>query len=206
MELIQVQGLVKRYGATTVLDGYDLAVEKGETVVVRGESGCGKTTLLRILAGLETFDRGSVALNGLDVAGVEPHRRGIAAAFQSPALWPHMTLRQNLRFVMEKPEDAIVDRLLKEAEIADLGDRYPAQISGGQAKRASLARALAPQAPILLLDEPLSHLGEEMGFRMLEWVLRETRARGVTTLWVTHDKDEADRLGARTELMLGEER
>ncbi len=204
--MIQIHGLVKRFGATTVLDGFDLEVARGETVVIKGESGCGKTTLLRIVAGLEPFEAGTVRLDGTDAAGSPPHDRGVAVAFQTPSLWPHMTVRQNLLFAMRTPDEAVAKHLLQDAEIADLADRYPAQISGGQARRASLARALAPGAPILMLDEPLSHLGAKMGARMLEWVVRQTQARGTTTVWITHSEEEAARLKARVVQMDVKER
>jgi iron(III) transport system ATP-binding protein len=200
---LELRDLRRLFDGHTALDGIDLAVAHGETIVVLGPSGSGKTTLLRLVAGLDRPDGGVIELDGRVVSGpgvlVEPHRRGIGFVFQSPALWPHMTVEQNVGYGLARvPGDERrerVGRVLGDLEIADLARRYPDQISGGQARRVALARAVAPAPRLLLMDEPLSHLDEELRRRLVP-VLRRV-ARDTTLLYVTHDPWEAEALGGR---------
>jgi len=202
---IAVLGLSKRFGTVRVLDGVDLDVAPGEAVAVLGPSGCGKTTLLRLIAGLERPDAGEIRLDD-ELASdpqwlMPPHRRHLGFAFQRSALWPHMTVADNILFgVHGIPRDAARARLgelLDRFDLADLGKRYPDQISGGQARRVSLARALAPRPRALLLDEPLTNLEPELKERLLDLVVTETRAVDTSLLYVTHDSWEASRIASR---------
>ncbi|HJV55319.1 MAG TPA: ATP-binding cassette domain-containing protein, partial [Methylomirabilota bacterium] len=158
---VALTGLVKRYGATRALDGVSLAVAPGEFFTLLGPSGCGKTTLLRMIAGFESPDAGAVLLDGHDLADVPPERRPIHTVFQSYALFPHMTVAQNVAFGlrMTGKRGAELQRLVREAldgvRLADRAEHYPHQLSGGQRQRVALARALVNRPRVLLLDEPL---------------------------------------------------
>ena len=196
--MIRAENITKNYGELTVLDGLSLTVEPGELVSILGESGSGKSTLLRIIAGLETVDSGRLLLGGKTPAR-ELAKRGVSMTFQEPALWNHMTVAENilygspLRGRAERMEEAasLADRL----GIADLLRRYPYQISGGQAKRAALARAIACRKPILLLDEPFANLDQRIKRMAIETV-REC-CGGMTVLRVTHSAEEADCLSRK---------
>ena len=196
--MIQAEGITKRYGELTVLDGLSLTAGPGELVSILGESGSGKSTLLRIIAGLEAADAGRLLLGGKDPAR-EPGKRGVSMTFQEPALWNHMTVEENilygcpLRGREERREEAasLADRL----GIGGLLKRYPYQISGGQAKRAALARAIACRKPVLLLDEPFTNLDEKSKSVAMEAV-RECCA-GMTVLLVTHSREEAEYLSQK---------
>ena len=193
---IEVKDLNKRFGDVTVASCLSLTLAAGSHTAILGESGCGKTTLLRMLAGLETPNNGEIKLFGKNVARVAPHLRQIAMTFQSPALWNHMTVKQNILFGVFGKDRKCRETLLRELsellEIDGLSAHFPPQLSGGQAKRVSLARALAARREILLLDEPFSNLDKELKERMIPR-LREKTA-GQTLLLVTHDLDEADKL------------
>jgi ABC-type sulfate/molybdate transport systems ATPase subunit len=192
---LDARGLWKAHPGAPVLSGLDLAVPSGERVAVLGPSGTGKTTLLRLLAGLDLPDAGEIRLGGELVTGagvdVPPHRRGVALVFQFPALWPHMTVLDNVLFGSAAPDRARATALLDELALEGLGGRYPDQVSGGQAKRIALARALAAQRPLLLLDEPLTHVEPAMREMLLERVLAHAAADGATLVYVTHDPAEA---------------
>lgn len=202
---VQTRGLAKRYGVQPVLTSIDLEVPAGTSVSVLGPSGSGKTTLLRLLAGLELPDAGTVTLGGREASGsggaVAPHRRGIGFAFQRSALWPHMTVGANILFGVARLDRSArqerLDALLAELELDGLAGRYPDELSGGQARRAALGRALAPEPPILLLDEPLTNLDEALRSRVLERVRDRVARTGATLVYVTHDEAEARRMAGR---------
>jgi iron(III) transport system ATP-binding protein len=193
--MLDVRNVGKRFGGTVALDGISLRLESGEAAMLRGPSGCGKTTLLRIIAGLETPDSGEIWLSGSAASRpdrlIQPHKRNISFVFQEPRLWPHMTARQNLEFVLSvlRPDERAA-RLSLAAEkmgIAGLLNRYPAELSVGQARRVALARALAPMRSLVLMDEPLTNL-DEKGRRSLLDVIRGFWAdEGFTLLYVTHE-------------------
>lgn len=202
----------KRLGQKTVLDGASMTVLAGESVAIRGRSGVGKTTLLRIIAGLELPDGGTVAIDGRVVSkpgrAEAPSRRGIGMVFQRSALWPHMTVAANLRFAMPGVDRAAARErtavLIARLELEGFGDRYPDTLSGGEARRAALARALAPHPRLLLLDEPLTHLDAELRDEMLRLFERiveqrdgELVAPDASVVVVTHDPRVADRLAGR---------
>ncbi len=194
--MIELRGVSKKFGPLCAVDAAGLVLREGERVTLTGPSGCGKTTLLRLIAGLETPDAGEIRIGGNLVSRpgwtLAPHLRGIGFVFQEPALWPHMTVAANVRFALRGSPNGL-PQLLREAGIAALAGRYPDQLSGGQARRVALARALAASPSCLLLDEPLAHLDGESKACQMELILRA----GVTTILVTHDEREAASLGGR---------
>jgi multiple sugar transport system ATP-binding protein len=207
MAEIRVERVVKSFGAATVLYDVSLVVADGNFVALLGPSGCGKTTLLRIIAGLETQTSGRVLIGGRDVSGLPPRARGLAMVFQNYAVFPHMTVRQNVGFGLDMAR-ADADRISRQTEraarlmhIEMLLDRYPAQLSGGQRQRVAVARALAVEPAVLLMDEPLSNLDALLRLEMraeLKSVLTEA---GTTTIYVTHDQTEAMGLADRIAVM-----
>ena len=197
--LIDVQQVSKRFGAVQALGEISFSVPRGGSLALRGPSGSGKTTLLRLLCGLEEPDRGQVALDGQVVSQpgrlIPPWQRGIGAVFQKPALWPHLTVRQNAAFGLagwEKGQAAArLDELLDAAGLARLAGRYPHQLSGGEAQRTALVRALSPRPPILLLDEPFANLDPALRTAMLAFVQQIQQAEGATLILVAHDDESA---------------
>ena len=200
---VRLRGVVKRHGSTTVLHGVDLDIAAGEFFVLLGPSGSGKTTTLRILAGLETLSAGQVWLDGQDVTMAEPGERDVAMVFQSYALYPHMTVAQNIGFPLKMVGEpaAQIARAVQEAadrvSIGHLLQRRPGQLSGGQQQRVALARAIVRQPRLFLLDEPLSNLDAKLRLDTRVELRRLQRALGVTTVYVTHDQEEAMTLADR---------
>ncbi len=191
---IELCSVSKSYGEKAVLDKVSLTVRRGEAVALTGESGCGKTTLLRIIAGLEEFDGGRLYLEGKEALSLAPHRRNLAMVFQEATLWNHMTVYRNIAYGMKKKDKQVVQELAECLKIDGLLDRYPGEISGGQAKRVSLARAFASDRDIFLLDEPLSNLDDGTREMVLQFI-RERYVGKKTMIYVTHDRAEADGLG-----------
>ncbi|MCG3178116.1 MAG: Sulfate/thiosulfate import ATP-binding protein CysA [Phycisphaerae bacterium] len=197
MKRLTVSQLSRSFGEVRAVDAMDLVVEPGEMFFLLGPSGCGKTTLLRMLAGFVTPDGGTIHLGDRDVTALPAHRRNCGMVFQNYALWPHMTVAQNIEFglqVRRAPSAARrerVERMLQTVRMEGLGGRMPAQLSGGQQQRVALARALAIEPDLLLLDEPLSNLDAKLRVEMRAEILRICRATGVTTVYVTHDQKEA---------------
>lgn len=197
--MITVQDISKSFGGIAALLAVSFHVMPGEALALVGPSGGGKTTILRLIAGLEEPDRGTIAIGGRLVSrkGLvhPPHERGIGMVFQKPALWPHMTLAQNIAFPLaSKPQSAGAERvreILRFTHLEGLEHRYPHQVSGGEAQRASLARALAPRPAILFLDEPMAGLDWDLVSSMIELLNEVRRATGVTIIYVSHDLDEA---------------
>ncbi|MBM3568358.1 MAG: ABC transporter ATP-binding protein [Alphaproteobacteria bacterium] len=204
---LAIAGAVKRFGATAAVDGVDLAVQPGEFVALLGPSGCGKTTLLRGIAGLTALDAGRIALDGVDLAGVPPWRRGLGMVFQSYALFPHMTVAENVGFGLRMhgiggaEAAARIARTLDLVRMEGFAQRRPAQLSGGQQQRVALARALVTEPPVLLLDEPLSALDAKLRHAMRQELRELQRRLGITALFVTHDQDEAMGLADRIAVM-----
>ena len=207
MSFVEIHGLSKSFGATAVFADIALQIEQGQVCVLVGPSGCGKTTLLRVMAGLAQPDTGRILIGGRDVLGLAPHRRGIAMVFQNYALFPNMTVAQNISFALEqqgKRGADLTQRVAAMIDLMDLGPRAnarPAALSGGQKQRVALARALALEPQLLLLDEPLSALDAQIRKR-LQVEFKRLQARiGFTAVFVTHDQEEALILGDRIAVM-----
>ncbi|MFD4640879.1 ABC transporter ATP-binding protein [Lentzea sp. NPDC058436] len=198
---LELKGLRKTFGDNTALDGLDLELAEGELVSLLGPSGCGKTTALRIVAGFETSDSGTVTVGGKDITRVPANKRDMGMVFQAYSLFPNMTAAQNVAFglKMRKADSKKAGELLELVGLAHLGGRYPHQMSGGQQQRIALARALAIQPRVLLLDEPLSALDAKVRVNLRDEIRRIQTELGMTTLFVTHDQEEAlavsDRVG-----------
>jgi putative spermidine/putrescine transport system ATP-binding protein len=202
---VQMTGLSRRYGQVVALDRLDLTLQPGELVALLGPSGCGKTTTLRLLAGLEDADAGQITVAGRDITHVPASRRDMGMVFQAYSLFPHMTVRQNVAFGLRlrRVAAAVRDRraveMLELVGLSEQADRYPHQLSGGQQQRVALARALAIEPQVLLLDEPLSALDAKVRAQLRDEIRRIQLEVGITTLFVTHDQEEAlaiaDRVG-----------
>ncbi len=194
---ILVRNVSKRFGDFAALDDVSLDVESGSLTALLGPSGSGKSTLLRIVAGLEWPDAGEIVLAGRDATALAPQKRGVGFVFQHYAAFKHMTVRENVAFglrVRRRPRAEIrerVDELLGLVQLQGFGDRYPAQLSGGQRQRMALARALAPEPRVLLLDEPFGALDARVRRELREWLRRLHDVVHVTTVFVTHDQEEA---------------
>ena len=194
---ILVRNVSKRFGDFVALDDVSLDVESGALTALLGPSGSGKSTLLRIIAGLESADQGEILLGGKDATALAPQKRNVGFVFQHYAAFKHMTVRDNIAFglkVRKRPKSEIaerVDELLNLVQLQNFGHRYPAQLSGGQRQRMGLARALAPEPQVLLLDEPFGALDARVRSELREWLRRLHDVVHVTTVFVTHDQDEA---------------
>ncbi|MEP7011203.1 MAG: ABC transporter ATP-binding protein [Acidobacteriota bacterium] len=203
MSYLEIENLAKAFGGKPVLEGLTLGIEKGEILALLGPSGSGKTTALRLLAGFETPDRGRISVEGEDVTALPPARRNFGMVFQHYALFPHLTAGENVAFGLEsrkvtKPEIARrVAEALALVELPQLVGRKPGEMSGGQQQRVAVARALAPEPRVLLLDEPLSNLDPSLRERTRRELRSAIRRVGITTVLVTHEQEEAFHLGDR---------
>ncbi|HEU5049974.1 MAG TPA: ABC transporter ATP-binding protein, partial [Gemmatimonadales bacterium] len=206
-----LEGLTRRFGSVTAVDGVSLAIAPGEILALLGPSGSGKTTLLRLLAGFEAPDAGRVLVAGEDVTGVTPVARRFGMVFQHYALFPHLDVAQNVAFGLEsrRMESAEIRRRTDEAlalvDLSGFERRRIAQLSGGQQQRVALARALAPEPRVLLLDEPLSNLDPALRERTRREIRELIHRVGITTVFVTHEQDEAFDLGDRIAVLRGGE-
>jgi sulfate transport system ATP-binding protein len=194
---IEIRNVTKRFGSFTALDGVSLEIPDGSLTAVLGPSGSGKSTLLRIVAGLERPDAGGVLLSGEDATGLAPQRRNVGFVFQHYAAFKHMTVRDNVAFALtirKRPKQEIrerVDELLELVQLSGFADRYPSKLSGGQRQRMALARALAAKPRVLLLDEPFGALDARVRAELRDWLRRLHEEVHVTTVFVTHDQEEA---------------
>ena len=203
---LQVAALTKRFGATRALDGLELAVREGEFLALLGGSGSGKSTLLRLVAGFEAADAGSIRIAGRDMAGLPPAARPCAMMFQSYALFPHLSVAENVGYGLRRAgvfSLARVEELLALVGLAGFGARRPAQLSGGQQQRVALARALARKPPLLLLDEPLAALDAGLRAQTGAELRRLQRETGTSFVMVTHDQGEALALADRIAVLAG---
>jgi iron(III) transport system ATP-binding protein len=207
--VLELDGVSKAFGSTAVIEDLDLQVEDGELLTLLGPSGCGKTTTLRLIAGLERPNTGDIRLDGDCVASadtfVAPENRDVGVVFQEFALFPHRTAEENVAFGIDhlpKAErDARVDELFELVDLTEQRDSYPDELSGGQQQRVALARSLAPEPQILLLDEPFSNLDVDLRVEMRQEVRRILKEAGVTAISVTHDQEEAMSISDRVAVM-----
>ncbi len=206
---ISIRGLTRSFGATAVLQGIDLDIASGEFAVLLGPSGCGKSTLLRLVAGLDRPDAGAIAIAGHDVLGLEPKDRGCAMVFQNYALYPHMTVAENIGYSLrlaglgKAERRARVERIAELVQLDGLLDRKPAQLSGGQRQRVAMARAVIRSPRVFLFDEPLSNLDAKLRTQMRHEVRRLHAEAGATSIFVTHDQVEGMTLADRLIVMNG---
>lgn len=209
MPFLEIRNLEKSFGSTRVVKSFNLGIEKGEFVSLLGPSGCGKTTVLRMVAGFETPTSGAILIEGKDVVAQRPNQRKIGMVFQSYALFPNLTVAQNVGFglkvagVAASESTARVTEMLRLIGLPDLGNRYPFQLSGGQQQRVALARALAVRPRVLLLDEPLSALDAKIRVSLRTEIREIQRELGITTIFVTHDQEEALTMSDRVVVMNG---
>ena len=212
MVRVSVEAVGKRYGSVEALRSVSLDFDAGRLTAILGPSGCGKTTLLRSIAGFVSVDSGSIRFDGADVTAVPPQQRGTAMVFQSYALWPHMTVFDNVAYglrLRRVPAEQIARRVHDALALVEIGDleavarRKPAALSGGQQQRVALARAIVVEPRVLLLDEPLSNLDAKIRQRLRVEVRRLQRRVGITTIYVTHDQEEALAIADRVVVMNG---
>ena len=192
--MIAVKNVGKAYGANTVFADVSFMVEDQKGMFLTGASGCGKTTLLRLIAGFDLDYTGEIRIDGRTMTEkIQPRERDVAVVFQEPTLWNHMTIRKNLMYGMKQKDDEAVQKIAEKLEIAELLDRYPEEISGGQAKRVSLARALLADKKYLLLDEPLSNVDRKTNDIILDYLSEEVIGKK-SVIYVTHDAEERNRM------------
>ena len=207
MAAIELQSVLKRFGEVTALAGVSLEIASGEFFTLLGPSGCGKTTLLRTLIGFETPNSGSVLVGGQRLNDVPTHRRNMGMVFQSYALFPHMTVAENVAFGLKNRGVASgdcgprVERVLETVHLGGFGGRTPDQLSGGQQQRVGLARAMVIEPQVLLMDEPLSNLDAKLRVQLREEIRGLQQASGITTVYVTHDQEEALAVSDRIAVM-----
>jgi len=204
---LELRGITREYGATTAVRDIDLTVAAGEVVALLGPSGCGKTTLLMIVAGLVQPTRGEVLIDGVLMTRVAANRRRVGVVFQSYALFPHLTVRENILFgpqnegLPRSEYGRVVDEVLQMVRLGGLGERYPSQLSGGQQQRVALGRALAMKPKLLLLDEPFSNLDAKVRESMRVELAHFLRQVGTTAIVVTHDQEDASHIADRVVVM-----
>ncbi|MFA6846073.1 MAG: ABC transporter ATP-binding protein [Sphaerochaetaceae bacterium] len=202
-----IKGAVKRYGNFTALHGIDLTVNSGEFFTLLGPSGCGKTTLLRMIAGFNTIEEGTISFDDVVINAIEAHKRDIGMVFQNYAIFPHLTVYDNVAYglrarKMRKEEvTPKVEKALELVHIKDLSNRRPSELSGGQQQRVALARAVVIEPGLLLMDEPLSNLDAKLRVQMRTVIKKLQRRLGITTIYVTHDQEEALAISDRIAVM-----
>lgn len=205
--ILQLQGVRKKFGESEVLEGIDLEIKRGEFITLLGASGCGKTTTLRIIAGLELPDSGRVILEGRDITELEPNKRSVNTVFQNYALFPHMNVADNIGYglkIRKVPKNIIagkVEEMLRLVQLEGFGKRMPSQLSGGQRQRVAIARAVVNEPKVLLLDEPLGALDLKLRRQMQLELKRLQKRLGITFIYITHDQEEAINMSDRIAVM-----
>ncbi|MCA0972609.1 ABC transporter ATP-binding protein [Halobacillus litoralis] len=197
---LEIQKLTKQFNEQSILRDITFSVEKGEVLSIVGPSGSGKTTLLRILAGLEPLTTGTISISGQDVTEKKANKRSVSLVFQQPLLFPHMTVEENIRYgakLAKKDSKRKTQSLLEAIGLLDYKDYYPAEISGGQQQRVALARAMATEPEVILFDEPFSSLDPQLRKELRLWVRTFLTERSITSIFVTHDTEEAMLMGDR---------
>jgi sn-glycerol 3-phosphate transport system ATP-binding protein len=207
MAEINIRNVTKTYGKSTIMEGINLDIHNGEFVVILGPSGCGKSTLLRLIAGLEEITKGEIAIGGQVVNGMEPRERGCAMVFQNYALYPHMTVAENIGYALKvagvpkSERTARVEATAKSVGLTEFLDRKPGQLSGGQRQRVAMARAIIREPKVFLFDEPLSNLDAKLRVQMRHEIRRIHNSVGATSIFVTHDQHEGMTLADRLVIM-----
>lgn len=205
--ILRLENIKKAFGDTEVLKGINLEIYRGEFITLLGSSGCGKTTTLRIIAGLEEADAGRVILDGEDITRAVPNKRDVNTVFQNYALFPHMTVAENIGYglkIRKKSKEEIrtkVEEMLSLVQLEGFGDRYPDQLSGGQRQRIAIARAAVLEPKVLLLDEPLGALDLKLRRQMQLELKRLQKSLGITFIYITHDQEEAINMSDRIAIM-----
>ena len=206
---IHFEHIVKKYGENVIIPDLNLDVREGEFFTLLGPSGCGKTTLLRMVAGFNSIEGGTIAFNGRVINDIAPNKRNIGMVFQNYAVFPHMTVRENVAFGLENrhlPKNEIkkrVDEILETVKITQYADRLPERLSGGQQQRVALARAIVIKPDVLLMDEPLSNLDAKLRIEMRNAIRQIQNSVGITTIYVTHDQEQAMAVSDRIAVMSG---
>lgn len=207
--MLELRNVSKIYKDKKAIDNVSIYINKGESLIITGPSGSGKSTLLRMITGLEMVSSGEILLNNNVISSnkyvLNPNERNMSFVFQSAALWPHMTVKENIMFAinnLSKSEaEYKLNSLLEIAEIKELKNRYPNEISGGEARRVSILRAIASDKEIFFLDEPLTNLNMDLKYKLLDFILDIVKTMNKTMIYVTHDLDEADRIQGRKFIM-----
>ena len=207
--MLELRNVSKIYKDKKAVDNVSMYINKGESLIITGPSGSGKSTLLRMITGLEMVSSGEIVLNNNVISSnkyvLNPNERNMSFVFQSAALWPHMTVKENIMFAMNNLNKSEVEyklnSLLEVAEIKELKNRYPNEISGGEARRVSILRAIASDKEIFFLDEPLTNLNMDLKYKLLDFILDIVKTTNKTMIYVTHDLDEADRIQGRKFIM-----
>lgn len=203
--MLELKNVSKVYKDNKVVNNVSMLVNKGDSLVITGHSGSGKSTLLRMLTGIEKVSSGEILLNNKVISNeklnLQPNERNMSLVFQAAALWPHMTVEENIIFVMnnidKKEKGEKLNSLLQIGDISELKNRYPNEISGGEARRVSILRAIASNKEMFFLDEPLTNLNRDLKYKLLDFILELVKKTNKTMIFVTHDLDEAERIEGR---------